>query len=71
MADFLYPLILKVQLHAEEPLACKGGKAVDIEKTLVLPVPPAHKWVQRRLVKIAQHLIKGSQCGGDLKEAMI
>ena len=39
-SDFLYPLVLKVQLNAEEPLAFKGGEAVDILNKLQLPTPP-------------------------------
>ena len=32
-SDFVYPLVFKMQLNAEEPLAFKGGEAVDIVKT--------------------------------------
>ena len=72
-SDFLYPLVLKVQLNAEEPLAFKGGEAVDILNKLQLPTPPEtvrsillesglathhHKWVRSRLIYVTQHLIK-------------
>ena len=78
-ADFVYPLVFQIQLHAEEPVALNGGQAVDIVKQLVFPAHPAsfrrillendlakhhHKWITSRLVNITHLLIKYSQCGG-------
>ena len=40
LSEYTYPLIFKAQLYGEEPLAFKGGLAIDIINKLTLPAPP-------------------------------
>ena len=77
--EVVYPLLMKCQLHGEEPLGFKGGVAVDIPKkvkdaslavayrSILLAndiTKHHHRWLRSRLVLLMGHFIKDTQCAG-------